>query len=194
MIKLKIIIGGAKDTGKTSLINRYVTGKFNINSQSTIGVDFLTKNVSVGSQQVHLTLWDFGGEKRFRVLFPAYCSGASGALLLYDVTSRISFTDLGDWLDLIEKNSQNVIKLLIGSKIDLNEHRQVSKEEAIEFQKNHHIENYLECSAKTGENVDKIFQVLSKSILETNLRECPHCAEMIPKDLIFCQYCGKKLI
>jgi small GTP-binding protein len=193
MIKLKIIVGGNKDTGKTCLIHRYVTGKFNINTVSTIGVDFMTKNLDIDKNTCHLTLWDFAGETRFRVLFPSYCSGASGALLLYDLTSRASFEGLKDWIDLIDKNSKNVVKLLIGSKSDLKDQRQISEEEALAFQKEHKIANYLECSSKTGENVDKIFETLTRSVLESNLKSCPHCKEMIPKDLLFCQFCGKKL-
>lgn len=193
MIKLKVIVGGNKDTGKTCLIHRYVTGKFNINTTSTIGVDFMTKNMKADSNDVHLTLWDFAGENRFRVLFPSYCSGASGALLLYDLTSRSTFEGLKDWIELIDKNSKNVIKLLIGSKSDLKDQRQVSYEEAVEFQKKYNIANYLECSSKTGENVDKIFDTITRSILQINLKPCPFCKEMIPKEIMFCSFCGKKI-
>ena len=193
MIKLKIIVGGNKDTGKTCLIHRYVTGKFNINTTSTIGVDFMTKNVKVDVHDCHLTLWDFAGENRFRVLFPSYCSGASGALLLFDLTSRSTFEGLKDWIELIDKSSKNVIKLLIGSKSDLKEHRQIPLDEALAFQKKYNIANYLECSSKTGENVDKIFETLTGSILQTHLKSCPYCKEMIPRELLFCSFCGKKL-
>ena len=62
MIKLKIIVAGAKNVGKTSLIRRYVSGKFDINTLSTIGVDFMTKNMNVNNQEVHLSIWDFAGE------------------------------------------------------------------------------------------------------------------------------------
>jgi small GTP-binding protein len=193
MIKLKIVVAGAKDVGKTTLIHRYITGKFSINTLSTIGVDFMTKNLTIDSHDIHLTCWDFAGEQRFRVLFPSYISGASGALLLYDLTSRSSFDGLKDWLDLISKNSKNVLKLLIGSKCDLKDQRQISPEEAKKFQETHQIDNYLECSSKTGENVDQIFELLTRSILNKNLQSCPHCKEMIPKELLFCQFCGKKI-
>ncbi len=192
MIKLKVIIGGAKDVGKTTLIKRYVSGRFQADTLSTIGVDFMTKNLEIDGQEVHLSLWDFGGEEKFRVLFPSYCSGASGALVLYDITNRESFNELDEWFDLIDSNSGKIVKLLIGSKIDLIDQRQIPREEAENFQKEH-ADIYLECSSKTGENVDKIFETIARAILESSLKECPHCGELIPKELIFCQFCGKKI-
>ena len=192
MIKLKVIIGGAKDVGKTTLIKRYVSGRFQADTLSTIGVDFMTKNLEIDGQEVHLSLWDFGGEEKFRVLFPSYCSGASGALVLYDITNRESFNELDEWFDLIDSNSGKIVKLLIGSKIDLIDQRQIPREEAENFQKEH-ADIYLECSSKTGENVDKIFETIARAILESSLKECLHCGELIPKELIFCQFCGKKI-
>lgn len=194
MIKLKTIVAGAKDVGKTSLIHRYVSGKFNVNTLSTIGVDFMTKNLQLDGRDIHLSLWDFAGEKKFRVLFPSYCSGASGALILYDITSRNSFEDLKDWLSIINNSSGKIVKLLIGAKSDLKDQRKIPLEEAIKFQKANNIEEYIECSAKTGENVDKIFELLTRSILNSSLKNCPFCNELIPKELVFCQYCGKKLV
>jgi small GTP-binding protein len=194
MIKLKVIVAGAKDVGKTSLIHRFVSGKFNVSSISTIGVDFLTKNLQLDGKDVHLSLWDFAGEVKFRVLFPSYCSGASGALLLYDITSRSSFEDLKDWISLINNSSGKIVKLLIGSKADLRDQRKISLDEAQKFQKDNKIEQYLECSAKTGENVNLIFETLTRAILSSSLKNCPYCKELIPKELIFCQYCGRKLI
>ena len=193
MIKLKLIVGGAKDTGKTSLIRRYISGTFHESTKSTIGVDFMTKSMELDGKKLNLSIWDFGGEKKFRSLFPAYLSGASGALLLYDITSRASFTDLTDWLKLIQSASGKVIKLLIGSKQDLEEFRQIQPEEVAQFCQQNHIELNMECSSKTGKNVDKIFTTITQEILRTNLKQCPLCGEMISKDLYFCSYCGGNL-
>ena len=195
MLKLKIIVAGSKDVGKTSLIHRFVSGRFLINTLSTIGVDFMSKNLTVDNQEVHLSLWDFAGEQKFRTLFPAYCSGASGAIVLFDLSSRQSFEDLKDWVELIDTNSMNkrVIKLLIGSKADLADQRQISEDEANEFKTTYNFSHYLECSAKTGQNVDLIFTTITKEIISTSLTRCDKCNELNPKGQLFCQYCGAKL-
>ena len=193
MIKLKIIVAGAKDVGKTTLIRRFVSGKFDINTLSTIGVDFMTKNLTIDGREVHLSIWDFAGEEKFRVLFPSYVSGASGALILYDITSQKSFNELADWLKLINSASGKILKLLIGSKADLASQRQISEEDAKKFRETHTIQEYLECSSKSGQNVDKIFETITRAILASSLKNCPHCHELIPKELIFCQFCGRKL-
>ncbi|MHA1719711.1 MAG: GTP-binding protein [Promethearchaeota archaeon] len=194
MIKLKIIVAGAKNVGKTSLIRRYVSGKFDINTLSTIGVDFMTKNLTVNNQDVHLSIWDFAGESKFRSLFPGYLSGASGALILYDITSRSSFDELDEWMNLIDSASGKISKLLIAAKSDLGDQKQVNEEEGKNFQSSNKIDHFLECSSKTGQNVEKIFSVLTESILKSSLKKCPHCGETIAKELFFCTYCGKKLV
>ncbi len=194
MIKLKIIVAGAKNVGKTSLIRRYVNGTFDFNCLATIGVDFMTKNMNVNNQDVHLSIWDFAGEAKFRSLFPGYLSGASGALILYDITSRDSFNDLDEWINLIDSASGKISKLLIGSKSDLNDQKEVTEDEGKNFQNSNGIDHFIECSSKNGQNVEKIFQLLIESILKSNLKKCPHCGETIAKELFFCTYCGRKLI
>lgn len=193
MIKLKIIVAGAKAVGKTSLIRRYCTGKFQTDTLSTIGVDFMTKNVKLGNSEVHFSIWDFAGEHKFRQLFPAYCSGASGALILFDITNRETFEDLNDWIKLINNASDNIIKILIASKCDLADEREISAEEAANFIENQKLNKFIETSAKTGKNVEEAFQEMAKLIIQRSLRECPSCQELIPKELIFCTYCGEKI-
>jgi small GTP-binding protein len=188
-------VAGSKDVGKTSLIHRFVNGRFLINTLSTIGVDFMSKNLTVDEHEVHLSLWDFAGEQKFRTLFPAYCSGASGALVLFDLSSRSSFDDLNDWVSLIDGNTINkkIIKVLIGSKADLADQRQISEQEAKEFAEKHNFSLFLECSAKTGQNVDNIFSDLTRDIIQSSLVRCEKCSELNPKGQLFCQYCGAKL-
>ena len=192
MIKLKIIVGGAKDVGKTTLIKRYISGHFESDTLSTIGVDFMTKNLKIDDQEVHLSLWDFAGEEKFRILFPSYCSGASGALILYDITRRDTFKDVDDWMNLINTSSGKICKLLIGAKCDLEDKREISLAEGEKYGQEF-ADIFFESSSKTGQNVENIFTSLTRKILESSLRKCPHCGELIPKELLFCQFCGKKI-
>jgi len=194
MIKFKVVIAGQKDVGKTSLLRRYATGKFDTSTLSTIGVDFETKKIIVDDVEILLNLWDFAGEPKFRVLFPSYVSGASGALILYDITSKDSLYDLENWMKVIDNvESPPRTRLLIEHKIDLEDQRQVSRKEAKNFYKKYNLQGeILGASAKTGENVEDVFQTLGKEILKNSLRKCPNCGKHFPLELKFCQYCGTK--
>jgi len=194
MIKFKVVVAGAKNVGKTSLIRRYATGKFETSTLSTIGVDFETKKVTVDGTEILLNIWDFAGEKKFRLLFPSYVSGASGALMLYDVTNKASLEDLYDWINVISSipNSPKT-KILIEAKSDLK--RKVSREEAQRFFDKFNFQgDIISTSAKTGENVELAFEMLGREILKNSLRKCTSCGKLYPLELKFCQYCGSKTI
>ena len=192
MIKFKVVVAGAKNVGKTSLLRRFATGKFEVSTLSTIGVDFETKKIIIDDTEILLNIWDFAGEKKFRLLFPSYVSGASGALMLYDVSNRDSLDDLYDWINVISSvpNSPKT-RILIEAKNDLK--RKIKEEEAQEiFEKYNFQGEIISTSAKTGENVEKAFQMLGREILKNSLQKCTNCGKMYPIELKFCQYCGSK--
>ncbi|MBY8981758.1 MAG: GTP-binding protein [Candidatus Lokiarchaeota archaeon] len=193
-LKFKVVVAGAKDAGKSSLVRRYATGKFHSDLLSTIGVDFETKKVGVDDKDILLNIWDFAGEKKFRILLPSYVSGASGALMLYDCTNKETLSDLDDWMRIITSvpNCPKT-KLLIETKYDLDDLREVSKEESNEFFKKYKFQGELmRTSAKTGENVEYAFEMLSREILVNSLKNCPNCENLYPVEQKFCQYCGRK--
>ncbi|MFO7794906.1 MAG: GTP-binding protein [Promethearchaeati archaeon] len=194
LVKFKVIVAGAKNVGKTSLIRKYCTGKFHSDLLSTIGVDFETKKVEVDDTDILLNIWDFAGEKKFRILLPSYVSGASGALILYDITNNESLIDLHDWMKVITSvpNSPKT-KLLLEAKSDLENLREVSKKEGKRlFDKYNFQGEIISTSAKTGENVEQAFQMLAREILNNSLKKCPNCGSFYPIEQKFCQYCGRK--
>jgi small GTP-binding protein len=187
-----VVVAGAKNVGKTSLLRRFATGKFEKSTLSTIGVDFETKKVVVDDTEILLNIWDFAGEKKFRLLFPSYVSGASGALMLYDITNEDSLNDLYDWINVISSvpNSPKT-KILIEAKNDLK--RKVKREKAVKiFEKFKFQGEMLSTSSKTGENVEKAFEMLGREILKNSLKKCSNCGKLYPLELKFCQYCGCK--
>ncbi|MEJ2250213.1 MAG: GTP-binding protein [Candidatus Lokiarchaeota archaeon] len=194
MIKFKVVVAGAKNSGKTSLIRRYATGKFSKSVLSTIGVDFETKRLEINGEPILLNIWDFAGEEKFRVLFPSYVSGASGSLMLYDITSKQSLEDLNDWVNVINSApNRPKTNILIEAKADLEDQRIVPREKGLEVFKKHKFKGeLLSTSAKTGKNVEEAFQMLGREILENSLKKCINCGNFYPAEQKFCQFCGKK--
>lgn len=192
MIKLKIIVAGAVGVGKTSLIRRYIHNTFSEEIMTTIGVDFMIKRVQYGYSEVNLTLWDLAGGKKFRKFLAGYLSGSHGALILADLSNHKSFIDLQNWMALITKNSGQLSTMLIISKMDLVDQAKISEDEIDQFVEEYKIDKVLKCSAKTGNNVDNVFETIVQMIIDRIAKECPSCNELISKDEKFCKYCGKK--
>ncbi|MFX0005590.1 MAG: Rab family GTPase [Promethearchaeota archaeon] len=194
MLKYKICIAGSKGVGKSSLITRYVDDTFNEKSMKTIGVAFKRKEIKIKENlSIELNIWDFGGEQKYRILFPAYVNGAAAALLLYDTTDKSSLDDIKNWVQIIDDNSKEIIKITIGTKIDLKEQREISKAEAINISKKFNCYgDPIGTSSKTGENVNKAFQNVVEAIIEQKLHECKNCGEYFSKRLKYCNFCGKE--
>jgi len=195
MLKYKIVLAGSKDVGKSSLIARFCDDVFHEKTMSTIGVAFKRKKVDVNDKlNLELHIWDFGGEEKYRTLFPSYCNGASAALILYDITDKESLNDVKNWVNIIDKNAaENVIKIIIGTKIDLEDQRVITQSEAKKIsQKFDCLGPPIETSSKTGENVEDAFLNVSKEIIKQNLQYCKSCEEFFVKNLKFCNYCGAK--
>ena len=131
----------------------------------TIGVEFETKIIEVDEKHVNLMIWDFGGEERFRALFPQYIQGAMGGILMYDITDYSSFSHISDWLSIIKETKKNIPILLLGGKLDLEQFREISFNEAKQLADSLGLNNYIECSSKTGENVENSFKELTRMII-----------------------------
>ena len=164
----KIIIFGDAGCGKTTLTQRFLTNLFVSDQTMTIGVDFEVKSLTVDEQKVKLQIWDFGGEERFRFLLPTYVRGARGGLFLYDITNFSSIAHIDDWLSVIRKEirAEDIFPIIVvGSKADLVESREVSSAEGIKIAKSRNVNGFIETSSKSGENVEKTFEALTTLML-----------------------------
>jgi len=150
-------------------LNRYLTGLFTEDSGITIGVDFHLKKIILDDRRVSLQIWDFAGEDRFRFLLPSYLMGASGGIFMFDITRYTSLTNFNDWLKVVEQGTigqeEGIPILMVGSKLDLEHKRAVPMEDAMEIAKNNGLYGYVECSSKTGQNVEEIFIELTKEMI-----------------------------
>jgi small GTP-binding protein len=164
----KIVVFGDAGSGKTTLTQRFKTDRFISDSQMTIGVDFETKDIEVDGKKVKLMIWDFGGEERFRFIFPKYINGAMGGLFMYDITNFPSLVHIDNWLSVVNGKKQKIPLVLIGGKADLNDMRQVTSEEGEKIAKDKGFSGFTECSSKTGKNVEKSFEILTRIMLENS--------------------------
>jgi Ras-related protein Rab-1A len=113
---------------------------------------------------VKLQIWDTAGQERFKTITASYYKGAHGIILVYDITDRQSFKDIENWLAEVDKyGNENVVKLLVGNKSDLEASRQVKTEEGKTLADSLGIK-FLETSAKDAVNVEKAFTTLSNEI------------------------------
>ena len=163
----KILLLGDSSVGKSSLFLSFMDKSWNETFVPTIGVDFKIKTINVNNMNIKFQVWDTAGQERFRTIISSYYKGAHGILLVYDITLKESFESLNDWLNEIKKNtSKNIVKVLIGNKIDLNDKRIISFDEAKEFADNNNMK-YIETSAKTATNVDQAFGLIGVELMKS---------------------------
>ncbi|MHA1985797.1 MAG: Rab family GTPase [Promethearchaeota archaeon] len=167
----KVVIFGDAGCGKTTLTQRFLTNLFKSDTKMTIGVDFEVKSLEINGKKVKLQIWDFGGEERFRFLLPTYVRGANGALFMYDVTNYSSLAHIDDWLLVVNKEIKSEQEafpiIVVGGKADLIDDREVTGDEGINIAKSRGgIEGFIECSSKTGENVEETFHALTSIMMQ----------------------------
>jgi len=169
-LTFKTVIFGDSGVGKSSLTHRYLTGMFNEEIMSTIGVNIEVKYIIRGELKIALQIWDFGGEDRFRFILPGYVRGAKAGIFMYDITRAETLSNLKDWLEVFKmpykSEKKSPIFLMVGGKLDLENKRKVSFKEGFNLAKEHSFSGFIECSAKTGINVETIFELLVDLLLE----------------------------
>lgn len=160
----KILLIGDANTGKTSILNVYKNDMFYENEVSTIGVEFMIKYIDFNGEKIKLQIWDTAGQERFKSITSSYYRGSDGVIMIFDISNRQSFINIKKWIHEIDKYTDNNLqKILIGNKFDLNYKREVSYEESAEFADKLGI-NYFETSAKDNVNIENIFMYLVKNI------------------------------
>ena len=165
--KIKIMIIGESKTGKTSLISRYCNNEFYGAYLSTIGIDFQIKNIILNNKNIRLQIWDTAGEERYRNIAKNYFQSSDGFIIVYDISNSESFYKLDDWIEQIKNNAQETSKMILfGNKSDMEDSRQVSKEEGEEYARKNNL-SFFEVSAKEGTNVQEGFEFFVKEILNS---------------------------
>lgn len=166
-VTLKILLIGSSNTGKSSLLLRYTDDDYigPEEATATIGVDYKIKQITVAARRYKLSIWDTAGQERFRTLTSSYYRGAQGVIIVYDVTARDSFEALPNWFNELETftSSPDVVKIIVGNKIDKEYTRVVTTEEGKAFAESRGC-LFVECSAKKGQGVIGAFDELVNQV------------------------------
>jgi small GTP-binding protein len=170
----KVVMIGAGGSGKTALVNRFLTHKFSEEYIVTIGSQFAVKTVEIESANgrsviVKLLVWDLAGQQRFDFIRGSYYRGSKGALLVFDTTRKSTWLELPKWIKETEDAlGERIPIILLANKVDLAEQRVITREMAEEFVVEYNLTGYLETSALSGQNVEEAFNMLAKSSMMTS--------------------------
>ena len=162
----KIVLIGDSGVGKSNLLSRFTRNEFDLESRTTIGVEFATRSIPIDNKTIKAQIWDTAGQERFRAITNAYYRGAVGALLVYDIAKHMTYENVERWLkELKDHADANIVVMLVGNKCDLRHLRAVPTEEATQFaEKNQLI--FIETSALDSTNVEEAFKSIVNEIFQ----------------------------
>lgn len=157
--KLKIVLLGCENVGKTSMIKRFVNDSFDNNSSPTVQTGIFTKTVlHETGEPVTLNIYDTAGQERFQSVTPNFYRDADCVIIVFSLIHKDSISRAQDWINEIEATMQdNYLLVIAGNKSDLIDDRQIDFQECVEFAKENKNSLYVECSAKTGVGIYELF-------------------------------------
>ena len=149
--------------GKTSLATRFVNNQFS-EFEESIGAAFLSKALTINNKTIKFEIWDTAGQERYQSLAPMYYRGAKVGIIVFDLTNKSTFDKAKRWVEeLRQTGPENILLLLVGNKVDLENRRQLTYDECNNYASEFDL-IYIETSAKKDINVEKIFQEIGKNV------------------------------
>ena len=170
IVVFKFVLLGDAAVGKTSLVDIYTQHKFKEDYKPTLGVNIVVKEIKIEeiNAQIRLVLWDIAGQEKYDISRKMFFQGVLGALLVYDTTREVTFNNIeSKWLKDLNKYSEGELScILIGNKTDLNDSRAVQTEKGRNFADKINAADFIETSAKYGDNVEDAFKKLVYKVLK----------------------------
>ncbi|RCK56478.1 GTP-binding protein YPT52 [Candida viswanathii] len=191
----KIVVLGDSSVGKTSLVHRFTTNKFDLHTSNTIGAAFITKVFSPFENQEHkvkLEIWDTAGQERYRSLTPMYYRNAKAALVCFDLSNfESSFSTAKYWILQLELNNtgdanDRIEIRLVGTKLDLAPNKRIEIQDQLDelIQEQPNVKQYHETSSKEGTGVVELFNQIVKDIDEEFFTKYYELIKNTPHDQI----------
>ena len=170
-LSFKLIVIGDSGVGKSCLTNKATTNIFEDNYNATVGFEFFTFNLKMFDKVIKLQIWDTCGQELYRSLVTNFYRNCSLAIIVYSITSKESFESIEMWLKELRTHSNPDAKVfLIGNKIDLENERQITKEEGEKFKQTNKLDFFMEASAKSGFNAKNIFIEAARMLYQDYLK------------------------
>lgn len=190
----KVVILGETAVGKSSIAQQFVNKQFSNLHQPTVGALYLTKQIHLEDRIVKLEIWDTAGQERFHSLTPIYYKNAKVAIVVFDISNVITFERAQKWVkELLEKANPGIVICICGNKIDLENQRQVNKEDAEKYA-NDIGSFYVEVSAKLNMNIDELFKEIIDRLPKFEISESDNIKlgeKVEEKNQSYCGgYCG----
>ena len=167
-ISYKIIALGSSGVGKTSILNRLKTDKFQEEHDITLGFDNFIYYVKYKNKKYKLYFYDTAGEEKYKSVTQNYLKGIDGVIFVFDLSNSDSFEDLKEWYQLYSQSNENVTGVIIGNKSDLGEFIKINKKDAESFAEGHGLK-YFEVSAKTDKYIKKALVTLLNEMIQSNI-------------------------
>lgn len=166
--EFKVVFVGNASVGKTSIIMRYHNGVFCEDRPSTIGSAFISRQLQTKRGPANLCVWDTAGQERYRSLVPMYSRGASVCVVVFDITDRESFEDVDNWIEKVYAEVSSSCKVVVAAnKCDL---QPIVERDELEAWSRKKGIGVIFVSAKTGENVDLLFNAVGDILPEGMFR------------------------
>ena len=169
-IKIKLIVLGDSNVGKSSIIKRICLEEFDINNNPTVGVDFQNYIIKINEKIIRINIWDTAGQEAFKSVIKNYYQDADVCFFVYSVDDNNSFNNIRNWYNEVReinaKTEKNEMKsILLGNKIDVGEtQRKVTKEEGENLAKEYNFFLFKEisCKSRNKEENENIYEILDK--------------------------------
>ncbi len=157
----KIVLVGHFGVGKSSLIRRYVKNTFSDDYLVTIGVHIVKKTVQIGNDELTLIIWDIEGKEDMQKLRPSFLLGTSGFMYVFDATRSSTYINLLAEINFIETHYPKINLVTVANKLDI-----LDKNTFEKIKEKHKLRVDYYASAKTGENVELIFNAIAKNLIK----------------------------
>ncbi|KAG1466961.1 hypothetical protein G6F56_004597 [Rhizopus delemar] len=158
----KLVLVGDGGTGKTTFVKRHLTGEFEKKYVATLGVEVHPLQFHTNFGNIVFNTWDTAGQEKFGGLRDGYYIGGQCAVIMFDVTSRITYKNVPNWHRDLVRVCENIPIVLCGNKVDIKERKVKAK--TITFHRKKNLQ-YYDISAKSNYNFEKPFLWLARKLI-----------------------------